>query len=70
MIPENYIRETCKLGQGEACCAFLMMGQDGMECAKETGAEGLIRKRLDAGTMNAKGDNCEGWANYVLELVE
>lgn len=59
-IPEDYVEQTCKLGQGEDICAFLMM-TEGFECAKGTEVEPVIRQRLDLGTMNAKGDNCEGW---------
>ena len=60
-IDSGYVDFVCKLGQGEQCCAFLMMGLDGFECAKDSGFELTIRARLKRGTMGAKGDNCEGW---------
>ena len=66
MIPDTYVYETCKLGKGEACCAFLVMGVNGFECAKGTGVEATIKQRLELGTMGAKGDNCEGWAVVVM----
>jgi hypothetical protein len=61
MIPMEYVIETCKIGQGTDCCAFLMGGPSGMECAKGTSVEHTIRGRLQAGTMNARGDNCDGF---------
>ena len=60
-IAANHVDGVCKLGQGEACCAFLMMGPDGFTCSKGTEVEATIRQRLQLGTMGAKGDNCEGW---------
>ena len=65
MIPLDYVDKTCKLGHGEACCAFLMMGATGFECAKGTEVGGTIRRRLAEGSMNAKGDNCAGWGTVV-----
>ena len=60
MTPDH-AKEMCKVGQGEECCAFLLMGADGFECAKGTFAEDVINLRLAEGTMNAKGDNCSGY---------
>ncbi len=55
----EYIKEMCKAGQ-EGCCAFLVAGSEGFECAKGTGLQQLIDLRLAEGTMNATGDNCNG----------
>jgi len=60
-IGEDHLKSVCKLGEGEACCSFLMMGGGGFECAKGTPFEKPIRDRLAEGTMNAKGDNCTGF---------
>ncbi len=49
-------KTICRLGQGEECCAFLTVGAQGFSCDRmvpEIG--GTIFARLDAGTMNAKG---------------
>jgi hypothetical protein len=57
--------EACGLGEGEMCCAFLTMGgitgrvgpPGAMICGRTVpGIEGVIRERLAAGTMRAKGD--------------
>ena len=45
-----------------------MMGADGFECGKDEESVALtIRQRLEAGTMGAKGDNCDGWASVESE---
>ena len=49
-------KESCKLGEGSACCAYLVCGSEGFECCKDNASmSSLISKRLLAGTMNAKG---------------
>lgn len=66
MIPQEYVLNTCKLGQGDECCAYLMAGVGGITCAKDTPIEMVILGRLEAGTMNAKGDNCPGWGIVMM----
>jgi hypothetical protein len=60
---DEYIRETCKVGQRAACCRYLMMGSKGWRCAK---LDALLKKHLDqrveAHSMSAQGDNCAGKA--------
>ena len=49
-------KKTCRLFQGEKCCAYLVMGTDGFECIKgEDVLKETIDMRLKAGTMNAQG---------------
>lgn len=61
-VADDHVESTCRLGQGPATCAFLVMAPDvGLECAKGGVFEGLLRARLAAGTMVARGDNCDGW---------
>lgn len=54
----DYVKNTCKIGQGKDCCRFLVMGGDGFECAKL----GSLAKMLIArgNRMAAQADNCEG----------
>ena len=59
-LSKNQVDDVCGLGNGEKTCAFLLLGAGGMECAKRSGVEKVIRSRLSAGTMVAKGDNCSG----------
>jgi len=57
----NVIAEVCKIGQGEACCKYLLMFSKGWECGKVTPTS---KKLIDDSWSNtshvAKGDNCEG----------
>jgi hypothetical protein len=67
-ISEVHVELVCRIGQGPATCAFLLMDPGvGMICAKGTGGvEAEIRRRLAAGTMGAKGDNCPGWGLHLV----
>ncbi|HDZ27763.1 hypothetical protein LCGC14_1355230 [marine sediment metagenome] len=58
-------KSVCKLGQGEECCAFLVMG-GGFECIRMCANLSMnILDRLDKGTMNAKGRG--GWQGCEWE---
>ncbi len=65
-IDDKDITEVCKLGQGEECCAYLILGSSGAKCAKGTMLAYNIELRLANGTMNAKGDNCEGMIEKIM----
>lgn len=56
-VTDDQARELCLMGQGGACCRYLVMGT-GFMCAKTT----MLKAQIDAraATMNAKGDNCPG----------
>ena len=58
-------KEICKIGQGEKCCAFLVVGGDGFECIRLGNGSGQIFDRLEKGTMNAKGEG--GWKGCAWE---
>lgn len=55
----QYAPDLCKVGQGEKCCRYIVMGSKGFECMK---IDPDMKKVLDArvNSMGAKGDNCEG----------
>jgi hypothetical protein len=70
----DYVKGVCKIGEGAACCRYLLMGTQGFECGKHQtwqvkslagdGAENvkaLMDARVAAGTMVAQGDNCDGF---------
>lgn len=59
-LTEEHLKSVCRFGKGEETCSFLTMSVDGFECAKGTSIEPIITQRRAAGTMVAKGDNCEG----------
>ena len=54
-------KDTCKLGSGEECCKYLLLGPDGFECAKTDEKMKLTIDLRD--NMVAKGDCCEGVEN-------
>lgn len=50
-------KSICRLGQGEKCCAFLVVAPKGFECIRMAHPlNGTIFTRLKDGTMNAKGE--------------
>lgn len=59
-MTEKQVKDVCKI-QTENCCAFLIAGPDGFECTMNTSLEMTIRTRLEEGTMNATGENCDGF---------
>jgi len=61
-IPDDHLKAVCKMGEGAACCRFVVAGAEGIECAKhqeEIAAE--INRRVAAGAFTAQGDNCPGF---------
>ena len=52
-------KQICGVGKGAKCCAYVVMGGSGFECAKYTSLEGTINRRLAQGSMNAVGTG--GW---------
>lgn len=64
-MPREHWENVCKIGQGADCCKYMVVGGDGFGCAKDKGNEGF-KHAIDSRTdMNAKGDNCEGWAMFL-----
>lgn len=68
-IPDGHERAVCRLGDGEATCAFLTFGGDWL-CAKGMPhVAATIRNRLAIGSMAAKGDNCSGPPAFDSDTV-
>ena len=58
--------DICRIGQGEKCCAFLVMATGGFECIRMSyPVNSSIFDRLEKGTMNAKGEG--GWKGCAWE---
>ena len=65
MTPQE-AKDICRIGQGDECCAFLVAGGGGFECIRMSyPTNSSIFSRLEAGTMNAKGEG--GWKNCAWE---
>lgn len=56
----NHVRDICLIGQGEKCCRYLAMSPHGWSCEKLTPARFVLDDRVAAGSMYARGDNCDG----------
>ena len=61
-IDKSQLESLCKLG-AEGTCSFLVFDRC-FACAKGSSLEAVIRERREAGTMRAKGDNCQGAPEY------
>lgn len=57
---DAYVKGPCKIGQGAACCRYLTMGPKGWSCEKHGSLQAHLDARVAAGTITARGDNCEG----------
>lgn len=57
-IPDETLKNVCKIGQGINCCRYILCRQNGFECGKLTKLKEIIDKRVSI--MVAKGDNCKG----------
>ncbi len=68
-LSKEQVADVCKLRGGVLCCSFLMMGSE-FECSKGTPLEANILARREAGTMNAKGDNCSGPPDFEATAVD
>ena len=58
----KHVKKICKLGHGDECCAYLVVGTNGFECEKNK-REWIpyIGERVKNGMMCAKGNNCDGF---------
>jgi len=62
----EHVQGVCKIGQGEACCRYLVMVPDtGFECVKHEELANVIDAKVRQGSYHSKGDNCEGRTGYA-----
>lgn len=64
----NILQDICKVGQGEACCKYLLLGEKGFECAKTNGWKEIVDEHWKKTQHAAQGDNCDGKDSLVLNL--
>lgn len=50
----------CLAGHGENTCRYLTIGVKGPSCEKHSDLGPFLDRRVQAGLMEAKGDNCPG----------
>ena len=60
--PGDFVERVCKLGQGHACCRYLVVDpHQGLQCIKlDAQFKRALDERVAMGLMVARGDNCEG----------
>jgi hypothetical protein len=56
----DHVKNVCKIGQGNTCCRYLVIGTQGFECVKNTDMKDYLDSRVAMETMVARGNNCEG----------
>lgn len=56
VLTTDEAKGICKLGQGEECCAYLVLAPTSFECALMSSMGLTISDRLEEGTMVAKGE--------------
>ena len=59
-VPDGHAHRVCRIGQGNACCRYLVVGSGGFECAKFSSLRQTLDNRVAAGSITAIGDNCDG----------
>jgi hypothetical protein len=60
-MSDEMLKKICKIGAGKECCRYLACGAGGFECLKNSSLKAIMDKRVNEGTMNAQGDNCDGF---------
>jgi len=68
-IDSQHVDTVCKIGEGEATCAFLLVGGPNFSCAKYTQHEETPRNRVEEGSMGAKRDNCSGPPAFIIDFL-
>ncbi len=65
---KKQVIEICKMGQGGACCKYLVVGSKGFECMK---TDPLTKKVVDVNWATtahvSQGDNCEGYGKEMQQ---
>lgn len=61
VIDKKHVDEVCKMGKGAECCRYLTCGPTGFNCEKHSSMAAHLDSRVKEKTINARGDNCQGW---------
>lgn len=70
ILEKDEPKMICRLGQGEKCCPWLVGGANGFECWRMNyPSNSSISHRIDEGTMNAKGKECD-WDKVAKKSKE
>lgn len=70
-LTDKEAKKICRLGKGEKCCPWLVVSKKGFECYRMNyPANTSIHDRVDKGTMNAKGKECDWYETEKLATEE
>ena len=61
LVDDDWRMERCKMGKGNECCRYLVMGTEGFECAKDSSLAPTLDSRVANGHFVSQGDNCDGY---------
>lgn len=62
-VTDEHLRTHCRPGAGASTCRYLTVNGDGWGCLKlDHALATAVDRRVSAGFMVARGDNCEGRA--------
>lgn len=59
-ISNECLNDICKKNQDEKTCKYIMLGNNGFVCVKNTEAKAFIDNLKNLGKIKANGDNCQG----------
>jgi len=58
IIPPEMFDNPCKIGQGKACCRYMVATAEDIYCAKHDPLAKVIDSKVEE--MTAQGNNCKG----------
>ena len=59
-ITKEKLANICLMNNDDKTCRYIMMGEDGYVCVKNSKLQQFIDRRVSEDKMIAKGNNCEG----------
>jgi len=62
----EHVEKICRRGQKDKTCRFLVVS-DGWKCEKFGPCKEALNKQAESGKMGAKGDNCQGILDILLQ---
>lgn len=64
--PEPPSPERCGMGEGALCCKFLLMGPEGIECARFTDLHMTLANRSMTSQFSPEQEDCQAERRSVV----
>ena len=61
IVDTKHLTTVCRLGEGAACCRYVVASGGGIMCAKHDEIASRLDQYAVSGAMVARGDNCPGY---------